>query len=375
MRCEQVRMKWDPSCYCHYVLCYCYCYCFWYYYYYCYYYYCEWTNTGLLQTLKRRTCKKWHSSWGQEFLYFEWSRPCNFFLAFLLAFYLAHILTFYLPHLLAFYLETSWHIFWQIISHFVWHFLMRQGFFNNSIWHFFWHTIWHVIWHVIWHSSWHIFWHSIWRMFWHIFWRSSFWQLRSGSAHCDLELAVEARRFPLRSGAGKSLRRYWRGTWRGDWRRDWRENGQGGGEGSEEGEGVEEELLQNLTTLTWQVGKKQKWVKLFVCNLNLHFMIGHGNWFNGMFLGTNSCSMIFAVMSTYWIYSHETWLVKPFSSAQELWWSIRRIKAKIELPAVSCSGARPRYAALALCGTVGYCRIYCRLLLQQALHPGSTEQL
>jgi hypothetical protein len=26
-------------------------------------------------------------------------------------------------------------------------------------------------------------------MFWHIFWRSSFWQLRSGSAHCDRELA------------------------------------------------------------------------------------------------------------------------------------------------------------------------------------------
>ena len=57
-----------------------------------------------------------------------------------------------------------------------------------SYWHIFWHSIWHIFWHSIWHSIWHIFWHSI-------------WPLRSGSAHWDLELAVEARQCPLRPGS------------------------------------------------------------------------------------------------------------------------------------------------------------------------------
>ena len=32
------------------------------------------------------------------------------------------------------------------------------------------------------------------------------WQMRSGSAHCDLELADEVRQCPLRSGAGEEAR-------------------------------------------------------------------------------------------------------------------------------------------------------------------------
>ena len=53
-----------------------------------------------------------------------------------------------------------------------------------------------MFWHIFWHSIWHIFWHSIWHMFWH-----SIWPLRSGSAHWDLELAVEVRQCPLLSGS------------------------------------------------------------------------------------------------------------------------------------------------------------------------------
>ena len=97
-------------------------------------------------------------------------------------------------------------------------------FFWHSIWHIFWHSIWHIFWHIFWHSFWHIFWHSVWHIFWHsfrhsvwhsvwhIFWHSSRWgpavptaiwksRLRSGSAHWDLELAVEVRQCTLGSGA------------------------------------------------------------------------------------------------------------------------------------------------------------------------------
>jgi len=60
-------------------------------------------------------------------------------------------------------------------------------------------------------------------------WKS---RLRSGSAHWNLELAVEVRLCPLGSG----LR-----------------GGDGGG-GYGGGGGGGEQLLLNLTTLTWQVG-------------------------------------------------------------------------------------------------------------------------
>ena len=87
-----------------------------------------------------------------------------------------------------------WHIFWHSIWHIFWH----------SFWHIFWHSVWHIFWHSFWHSFWHIFWHSIWHLFWHssrwgpavptAIWKS---RLRSGSAHWDLELAVEVRQCPL----------------------------------------------------------------------------------------------------------------------------------------------------------------------------------
>ena len=101
------------------------------------------------------------------------------------------------------YTFSYWQIFWHSIWHIFWH----------SIWHSIWHIFWHSIWHIFWHSIWHIFWHSVWHIFWH-----SIWPLRSGSAHCDLEVAVEVRQCPLRSGS-----RGWgpavpTGIWSSRWR-------------------------------------------------------------------------------------------------------------------------------------------------------------
>ena len=122
--------------------------------------------------------------------------------------------------------HSIWHIFWHSFWHSIWHIFWH--FFWHSIWHIFWHSIWHIfwhsfwhifwhsVWHIFWHSVWHSFWHSIWHIFWHsiwhIFWHSSHWgpavptaiwksRLGSGSAHCDLEVAVEVRQCPLRPGS------------------------------------------------------------------------------------------------------------------------------------------------------------------------------
>ena len=98
--------------------------------------------------------------------------------------------------------HSIWHIFWHMFWHIFWHSIWHI--FWHMFWHIFWHSIWHIfwpsIWHIFWHSIWHIFWHSIWHSIWHIFWHS-IWPLRSGSAHWDLELAVEARQCPLRPGS------------------------------------------------------------------------------------------------------------------------------------------------------------------------------
>ena len=189
----------------------------------------------------------------KQILHFEWSPPWHwyiFLLANLLAFYLTYLLAFYLAfylaYLLAFYLafylayllayllanllafywhifwhsiwhifwHSIWHIFWHSIWHSIWHIFWHMFWhifwhsiwqiFWHSIWHIFWHSIWHIfwhsIWHIFWHSIWHIFWHSIWHSIWHIFWHS-IWPLRSGSAHWDLELVVEAWQCPLRPGS------------------------------------------------------------------------------------------------------------------------------------------------------------------------------
>ena len=128
------------------------------------------------------------------------------------------------------------------------------GIYSDSL---FWHSIWHLFWHSIlafysgihsgMHSGslsgilfdilfWHLFWHSLWHGHWDLALAVEVWQcplrsgarawglavpteiwssrwgpavpteiwssrLRPGSAHWDLELAVEVRQCPLRSGA------------------------------------------------------------------------------------------------------------------------------------------------------------------------------
>ena len=110
-----------------------------------------------------------------------------------------------------------------------------------SYWQIFWHSIWHIFWHSIWHISWHFIWHLAYLLTFYLaylltfflaylltfclaylltffltfflafylaylltFYLTSFltfFPLRSGSAHCDLEVAVEVRQCPLRSGS------------------------------------------------------------------------------------------------------------------------------------------------------------------------------
>ena len=173
----------------------------------------------------------WHSIW-HIFWHSSWHIFCNLFW---------HI-----------FWHSIWHIFWNIFWHSIWHSIWQI--FWHSIWQTFWHFIWHTYWHSIWHSIWHTFWHSTWHIFWHFiifylaylltfyltylltfflaylltfclaylltffltfflafylaylltFYLTSFlhfFPLRSGSAHCDLEVAVEVRQCPLGSGA------------------------------------------------------------------------------------------------------------------------------------------------------------------------------
>ena len=148
------------------------------------------------------------------------------------------------------YTFSYWQIFWHSIWHIFWH----------PIWHSIWHIFWHMFWHSIWQIFWHIFWHSIWLTFYLAYLLTfflafylaylltfyltylltfflaylltfclaylltffltfflafylaylltfyltsflTFFPLRSGSAHCDLEVAVEVRQCPLRSGS------------------------------------------------------------------------------------------------------------------------------------------------------------------------------
>ena len=120
--------------------------------------------------------------------------------------------------------HSIWHVFWHSIWHIFWHSIWHS--FWHSVCHIFWHSIWHIfwhsIWHIFWHSIWHIFWHSIRHSIWHSLWHSiwlRFWPLRSGwgpEAHGAQNLAgwgparptvlrlspVEVRRGPLRSRAG-----------------------------------------------------------------------------------------------------------------------------------------------------------------------------
>jgi hypothetical protein len=85
-----------------------------------------------------------------------------------------------------------------------------------------WHSIWHSVWHFIWYTFWRSISHSIWLYILtsHLasgarrwgsavltdIWRS---RLRSGSAHWDLEPAVEARQCPLSSQFRPGTARSW----------------------------------------------------------------------------------------------------------------------------------------------------------------------
>ena len=90
-------------------------------------------------------------------------------------------------------------------------------------------------------------------------WKS---RLRSGSAHCDLQLAVAVRQCPLGSGARSGGPAVPTGIWSSRWRSgcahwdlDCEEE-----EAEEDAEADEEEEDEiggggeNLTTLTWQMG-------------------------------------------------------------------------------------------------------------------------
>ena len=148
-----------------------------------------------------------------------------------------------------------------------------------------------VFWHIFWHFSWHFFWHIFSHIFWRFFrayfltflltyllaffflaaeaWRcplrsqaprwgpalpTAIWSspLRSGAAHCDLEFPVEARQCPLRSGAH---------SWGPACPLQSKAGEDDGGEKKEEDEEKEEDRTaliksNNLTTFTWQAGKK-----------------------------------------------------------------------------------------------------------------------
>ena len=94
-------------------------------------------------------------------------------------------------------------------------------------------------------------------------WKS---RLRSGSAHCDLEVAVGVRQCPLGSGARGGGPVVPTGIWSSRWRSgcahwDLDCEEEAAGEEAEEAMEAEEEEEENssdkiyITTLTWQVGK------------------------------------------------------------------------------------------------------------------------
>jgi len=89
--------------------------------------------------------------------------------------------------------------------------------------------------------------------------------LRPGSAHCDLEVAVEVRQCPLIwSSRWRSGSAHWdvpTGIWSSRWRpgcAHWDLDCEEEDEEEMEEEAEEEENSsdKNLTTLTWQVGEK-----------------------------------------------------------------------------------------------------------------------
>ena len=90
-------------------------------------------------------------------------------------------------------------------------------------------------------------------------WKS---RLRSGSAHCDLEVAVEVRQCPLGSGArggGPAVPTgIWSSRWRSGcahWDLDCEE--EAAGEEAEEEENSSDKIR---TTLTWQVGNNPQYI-------------------------------------------------------------------------------------------------------------------
>ena len=204
------------------------------------------------------------SSFWYSILHIFWHTFCHsiwlpaFYLVYILAFYLAYILAFYVAFFLAYILAFMWH------------------------------------------SMWHIFWQSIWHIFWQSFWyilafhlaaevqrcplssegprlRSSgaHWprkvpgwgpavpaalstlRLRSSRAQSDRKPAVEVQQCPLRAEVGEERRV---GKAEVDVEVEAEvveEKEEDEGEVEEKEEEEPEQLWQNLTTLTWQVGKNK----------------------------------------------------------------------------------------------------------------------
>ena len=100
--------------------------------------------------------------------------------------YLASILTFLLASLLAFLMASTFAFFLEFLPTYL-----------TSFSHIFWHSIWHLFCNSIWHSMLHSFWYLA-----SILTYPLAWALHSTLK--NLELAVKAGQWPLRSGVGSS---------------------------------------------------------------------------------------------------------------------------------------------------------------------------
>ena len=117
---------------------------------------------------------------SEQLLHFEWSPPWHlyiFLLANLLAFYLTYLLAFYLAYLLTFYLTYRLTFFLAYLLTFCLAYLLT--FFLTFFLAFY----------------------LAYLLTFYLTSFLTFFPLRSGSAHCDLEVAVEVRQCPLRSGS------------------------------------------------------------------------------------------------------------------------------------------------------------------------------
>ena len=140
----------------------------------------------------------WHSLWHTiwKYIWHIYSDILSDILSgiyFDLSIVLSGIYSDILSYILTFFLASIWNLSWHSIRHSFQAFIL-------------WPSFWHLSWHSLWHSFWYSIWHSLFRLaeVWQCPRRSraggwgpavptAIWRLRlrSGSAHWDLELAVE----------------------------------------------------------------------------------------------------------------------------------------------------------------------------------------